>query len=60
MPLSNLFLALTLILWGFIGLGFVDLGMNVVYVMALITGILVLLQGFSVFTWSTPTVRRVE
>jgi len=58
MSLSQLCLALTLIFWAVIGFGWVALSMHLVYGLALVTGILLLLQGLSVFSYSTPTVKR--
>lgn len=59
MPLSTMTLALTLIFWSSIGFGWVNWSMNVVWVFALVTGILLLLEGTSVVRWRVP-VSRVE
>lgn len=58
MSLSNLFLVLTLLTFGAIGLGWVNFDLDVVYWLAIITGVLMLLEGLSVWSWSTPGVRR--
>lgn len=59
MSLSTLLLALTLIFWAAIGFGWLDWTMTAVYVFALATGILLLLEGASFVTWRVPT-RRVQ
>lgn len=58
MSLSTLLLALTLIFWAAIGFGWLAWSMTVVYVFALATGIVLLLEGVSFVTWRVP-VKRV-
>lgn len=58
MSLSSLFLVITLALFGAVGLGWVNFDMDVVYWSAIITAALMVLEGLSVWSWSTPTRRR--
>ena len=46
MSLSTIGLALTLIVWAVIGFGWVSIPIEVVYVLALVTGLLLLFQDF--------------
>jgi hypothetical protein len=54
MSLGNLFLAATLILWGVTLLGWIAVSNTVLGVVALIAGILLLLEGAGVWSWNTP------
>lgn len=45
MTLSGISLAITLLLWGLIGLAKIAVGMNVVYVLAIVTAVLLILEG---------------
>ncbi len=60
MSLSKLFLILTLLTFAALGLGWVTFDGDVVFWLALITGVLMLLEGLSLWTYSTPTIRRRE
>jgi hypothetical protein len=46
MSLSTIGLALTLIIWAIIGFGWAAISLTVVYVLAFITGLLLLFQDF--------------
>jgi hypothetical protein len=58
MSLSTLLLALTLIFWAAIGFDWLAWSMNVVYVFALATGLLMIFEGIGMVTWKMP-VRKV-
>lgn len=58
MSLSHIGLALTLILWAVVTLGWLALDVKVIAVFALVTGILLFLEGASVWSYRTPTVVR--
>lgn len=57
MSLSQLLLAVLLILLGVSWLGWVAVSATVLGVIALVTGVLLILEGTSVFVWRTPVVR---
>jgi hypothetical protein len=54
MSLSTLALSLTLLFWSFIGFGWLSWDMKVVYVFALITACLLLLEGLSPVSLKWP------
>lgn len=54
MSLGNLFLSATLIVWGVSLLDWITVSPKVLGVLALVTGILLLLEGAGVWSWSTP------
>lgn len=58
MPLSGLLLAITLTLWGVSLLGWVAVSAWLLGLLAFITGVLMLLDGLSVFSYSLPGRRR--
>lgn len=58
MSLSTLFLTLTLLAFGAVVRGWVDFEMGAVGWLAIITGVLMLLEHLSVWSWSTPTIRK--
>lgn len=58
MSLSRLFLSLTLLAYAMIGFGWLVWSMKVVFVLALITGILLIIEGLGVYSYSTPQIRK--
>jgi hypothetical protein len=52
MSIGSLFLAVTLILWGLVTTGVLGIGMDLVAVLAIITGIIILVE-------SSGVVRRI-
>jgi uncharacterized membrane protein HdeD (DUF308 family) len=58
MSLATLGLAITLILWGLSLLTWVSVSSTVIGAFALVTGILFLLEGLAVFSYSFPARRR--
>lgn len=58
MSLSKLFLILTLLAFSMIGFGWLNWSIEVVYWLALITGVLMLLEELAVVNYSLPTRRR--
>jgi len=54
MSLGHLFLVATLIVWGVNLLGWITVSSTVLGVLALVAGILLLLEGVGVWSWSTP------
>jgi len=60
MSLSQLLLAITLILIGIVWVGWVDISATVIGIFALITGALILLEGLGSFSYSLPHRRRSE
>ena len=59
MSLSKLVFALTIILYGAINLG-VDASMNIVYWGLIVGGVLWIIEGVGVWSWSTPRRRVAE
>lgn len=60
MSLSQILLALTLILWGLSLLGWIALSTAGLGGFALVTGVLLLFEGFGVFSWHTSRIKRVQ
>lgn len=58
MSLSQLGLGLLLILWAVSGLGWVSVPATLLLWLALITGILLLLEALGVLVWHTPVLIR--
>lgn len=58
MSLARLFLILFLLAFGVLGLGWLTFDARVVPAFALISGVLYILEGLGVWSYSTPSVRR--
>lgn len=58
MSLSQLMLAVTLILIGVVWLGWVEVSGTVLGIFALITGVLIILEGLGTFNYALPRRRR--
>lgn len=56
--MSTIFLAVTLLLWSIDVLGWVSVSIKLVAVLALITAILLLVEGFGVYRLNLPNVRH--